>query len=85
MYSVFEAENLGILQLNLADMMWFNPSLIIISKGMQISWIQLSDYKTTLQMNKDINMRKIVPRKNLEVMKKSRKPDFISLKGHRKL
>ena len=31
-------------------------------------------------MNKDINMRKIVPRKNSEVMQKSRKPDFISLK-----
>ena len=47
---------------------------------MQIIWIQLSDYKTTLQMNKDINTRKIVPRKNSEVMKKSRKPDFVSLK-----
>ena len=47
---------------------------------MQIIWIQLSDYKTTLQMNKDINMRKIVPRKNQEDMKKRRKPDFISLK-----
>ena len=31
-------------------------------------------------MNKDINMRKIVQRTNPEVMKKSRKPDFISLK-----
>ena len=43
---------------------------------MQISWIQLSDYKTTLQMNKDINMRKLFQEKIM----KSRKPDFISLK-----
>ena len=51
---------------------------------MQIIWIQLSDYKTTLQMNKDINMRKIVPRNNSEVMQKSRKPDFIALKEKEK-
>ena len=54
---------------------------------MQISWIQLSDYKTTLQMNKDINMRKIVPRKKSRRHEEEKETrfHFFKRKGQRKL